>query len=133
MKKEIFLGDSGSLFLGCLIGLNIVLNYNLEISTINYPVENIFIALMLPGLDMFRVFAIRILSNKNPFLPDRNHLHYLLLDSGLSPIKILTIFFIIILLPIILNRYEIFSPVTIILSYFFLYFSFIICLKKFSN
>jgi UDP-GlcNAc:undecaprenyl-phosphate GlcNAc-1-phosphate transferase len=133
MKKEIFLGDSGSLFLGCLIGLNIVLNYNLEISKINYPVENIFIALMLPGLDMFRVFGIRILSNKNPFLPDRNHLHHLLLDSGLSPIKILTIFFIIILLPIILNRYEIFSPVTIILSYFFLYFSFIICLKKFSN
>ena len=133
IKKQIFLGDSGSLFLGCFIGLNIVLNYNLKISQINYPVENIFIALMLPGLDMFRVFAIRILNNKNPFLPDRNHLHYLLLDSGLRPIKILTIFFIIILLPITLNHYEIFSPVTIILYYFFFYFSFIIYLKKFSN
>jgi UDP-GlcNAc:undecaprenyl-phosphate GlcNAc-1-phosphate transferase len=133
IKKKIFLGDSGSLFLGCFIGLNIVYNYNLEISKINYPVEKIFIALMLPGLDMLKVFATRILNNKNPFLPDRNHLHYLLLDCGLSPIKILTIFFIIILSPIIINHYEIFSPATIILSYFFLYFSFIIYLKKFSN
>jgi UDP-GlcNAc:undecaprenyl-phosphate GlcNAc-1-phosphate transferase len=133
LKKNIFLGDSGSLFLGCLIGLNVVLNYNKEISKIHYPVENIFIALMLPGLDMLRVFAIRIFNNKNPFLPDRTHLHYLLLDYGFSPIKILIIFFILILSPIIANQYAIFSPVKIILFFIFLYSSLVIYLKKFNN
>jgi UDP-GlcNAc:undecaprenyl-phosphate GlcNAc-1-phosphate transferase len=133
LKKNIFLGDSGSLFLGCLIGLNVVLNYNQEISKIHYPVENIFITLMLPGLDMLRVFAVRIFNNKNPFLPDRTHLHYLLLDYGLSPIKILIIFFILILSPIIVNQYAIFSPVTIILFCIFLYSSLVIYLKKFTN
>jgi len=133
LKKHIFLGDSGSLFLGCLVGLNVVLNYNQEISKIHHPVENIFIALMLPGLDMLRVFAIRIFNNKNPFLPDRTHLHYLLLDYGFSPIKILIIFFILILSPIIANQYAIFSPATIILFYIFLYSSLVIYLKKFNN
>jgi UDP-GlcNAc:undecaprenyl-phosphate/decaprenyl-phosphate GlcNAc-1-phosphate transferase len=133
LKKNIFLGDSGSLFLGCLIGLNVILNYNREISKIHYPVENIFITFMLPGLDMLRVFATRIFNNKNPFLPDRTHLHYLLLDYGLGPIKILTIFFIIILSPIIINQYSIFSPLTIILFYIFLYTSLVIYLKKFTN
>jgi UDP-GlcNAc:undecaprenyl-phosphate GlcNAc-1-phosphate transferase len=133
LKKNIFLGDSGSLFLGCLIGLNVVLNYNKEISKIHYPVENIFIALILPGLDMLRVFAIRIFNNKNPFLPDRTHLHYLLLDYGLSPMKILIIFFIMISAPIITNQYTIFSPATIILVYIFFYSILLIYLKKFIN
>jgi UDP-GlcNAc:undecaprenyl-phosphate GlcNAc-1-phosphate transferase len=85
---------------------------------------------MLPGLDMLRVFAIRIFNNKNPFLADRTHLHYLLSDCGLSPIKILTIFFILILLPIIANQYAIFSPLVIILFCIFLYSSLVIYIKK---
>ena len=133
LKKNIFLGNSGSLFLGCLIGLNVIVNYNQEISKLHYPVENIFIALMMPGLDMLRVFAIRIFNNKNPFLADRTHLHYLLSDYGLSPIKILTIFFILILLPLIINRYAFFSPVAIILFCIFLYSSLVIYIKKFTN
>jgi UDP-GlcNAc:undecaprenyl-phosphate GlcNAc-1-phosphate transferase len=121
LKKNIFLGDSGSLFLGCLIGLNLILNYNLKISNVRYPVESIFIALMLPGLDMLRVFAMRILNNKNPFLPDRSHLHYLLLDKGLNPVKILIIFFVIILTPITLNQYTNTSEAIIIFfSYFYI-------------
>ena len=39
LNKNIFLGDSGSLFLGCLIGLNIILNYNQEILKIDFPVD----------------------------------------------------------------------------------------------
>ena len=36
--------------------------------------------MLLPGLDMLRLFVIRILNNKNPFLPDNNHIHHLLLS-----------------------------------------------------
>ena len=131
LKKNIFLGNSGSLFIGCLIGLSVILNYNMEISKINYPVENIFIAFMLPGLDMLRVFAERIFNKKNPFLADRIHLHYLLLDKGLNLTKVLTIISMMVLSPIIINQYEYFSQIKIILIYFFLYFIFIIYLKKF--
>jgi len=130
LKKNIFLGDSGSLFLGCLIGLNVILNYNLEISKTYYPVENIFIVFMLPGLDMLRVFAVRIFNKRNPFLADRLHLHYLLLDFGIHPIKVLSIFSIIILIPIFISQYTNTSQTLIILVYVFLYSCLVIYLKK---
>ena len=132
LKKNIFLGNSGSLFIACLIGLNVILNYNMEILKIDYPVENIFIAFMLPGLDMLRVFAERVFNKKNPFLADRSHIHYLLLDKGLNLKKILTILSMMILLPIIINQYEFFSQIKIISIYIFLYSTLIICLKKFT-
>lgn len=133
LKKNVFLGNSGSLFIGCLIGLSVILNYNIEISKINYPVENIFIVFMLPGLDMFRVFAERIFKKKNPFLADRSHLHYLLLDKGLNLTKVLTILSVMVLSPIIINQYEYFSQIKIILIYVFLYSIFIIYLKRITN
>jgi UDP-GlcNAc:undecaprenyl-phosphate GlcNAc-1-phosphate transferase len=91
--------------LGCLIGFTIIYNYNSEVAKINYPVENIFIPLMLIGLDMLRVFAIRIIKNKNPFLPDRTHLHHLLLKRKTRLSTILMIFFILILTPVIISQF----------------------------
>jgi UDP-GlcNAc:undecaprenyl-phosphate/decaprenyl-phosphate GlcNAc-1-phosphate transferase len=35
-------------------------------------------------LDTLRVFAIRMIHRRSPFSPDRNHVHHLLLDKGLS-------------------------------------------------
>ena len=130
LKKKIFLGDSGSLFLGSFIGLNIILNYNLEISQIDFPIENIFIALMLPGLDMLRVFTARIIKNKNPFSPDRIHLHHLLLDRNIQLSKILIIYFILIITPIVINQFLYNSQIIIIFTYIFLYSIFILFLKK---
>jgi UDP-GlcNAc:undecaprenyl-phosphate GlcNAc-1-phosphate transferase len=129
LKKNIFLGDSGSLFLGCFIGLNIILNYNLETSKIHYPIENIFIALMLPGLDMLRVFIMRIVDKKNPFLPDRIHLHHLLIARGLNRANILAIFLLLILVPILLNISTSFQSIYIILFYILFYIILILKLK----
>jgi UDP-GlcNAc:undecaprenyl-phosphate GlcNAc-1-phosphate transferase len=130
LKQNIFLGDSGTLFLGCLIGLNIILNYNLEMSKNYYAVENIFITLMLPGLDMLRVFAVRIVNKKNPFLPDRMHLHHLLIAQGLNKTKILIIFTLLILLPIFINFYTNINLIYIILFYILFYVILILKLKK---
>ena len=130
LKKNIFLGDSGSLFLGCLIGLNIILNYNIQISKIDFPVENIFIALMLPGLDMLRVFVIRIINKKNPFSPDRTHLHHLLLNQNIGLNKILIIYFILITTPIAINQFSNNSQISIILTSILIYSIFFVCLKK---
>ena len=130
LKKKIFLGDSGSLFLGCLIGLNIILNYNKEISKIDFPVENIFIVLMLPGLDMLRVFAIRLVNKKNPFSPDRMHLHHLLLNRKFSLRTILTIHFFLIVTPISMSKFLNISQISIILIFIFFYLIFVFYLKK---
>ena len=133
LKKNIFLGDSGSLFLGCLIGLNVILNYNLEISKNYYAVENIFITLMLPGLDMLRVFASRIFNKKNPFLADRTHLHHLLLACNMSQLKVLLLLFLLIITPILINQYTEIAQITIIAASAFLYFGLIVSLKKITS
>ena len=130
LKKNIFLGDSGSLFLGCLIGLNIILNYNKEISRVDFPVENIFIVLMLPGLDMLRVFAIRLANKKNPFSPDRKHLHHLLLNRNFSLKTILIIHFILIVTPISMSKFLNISQISTILIYILFYLIFVFYLKK---
>jgi UDP-GlcNAc:undecaprenyl-phosphate GlcNAc-1-phosphate transferase len=133
LKKNIFLGDSGSLFLGCLISLNVILNYNLEISKNYYAVENIFITLMLPGLDMLRVFASRIFNKKNPFLADRSHLHHLLLACNMSQLKVLLLLFLLIIIPILINQYTEVAQITIIAASTFLYFGLIVSLKKITS
>jgi UDP-GlcNAc:undecaprenyl-phosphate/decaprenyl-phosphate GlcNAc-1-phosphate transferase len=43
-----------------------------------------FAILVIPLLDTLRVFAIRMMHRRSPFSPDRNHIHHLLLDKGLS-------------------------------------------------
>jgi len=131
LKKNIFFGDSGSLFAGCLVGLNIILNYNMQIKNINFPVENIFIGLMLPGLDMLRVFFIRILNKKNPFSGDRIHLHHLLTDRGLSTFNILIIFLLLIISPIFFNFFTETKPIIIIVFYTLFYVTLILKLNKF--
>ena len=82
IKKKTFMGDSGSFVIAILLGLIIIDAYNMNAISyfkISLKVEQIFMILMLPGIDMFRVFLLRISLGKNPFLPDNNHLHHYLL------------------------------------------------------
>jgi len=43
-----------------------------------------FAILMIPLLDTLRVFGMRMIHRRSPFSPDRNHVHHLLLDKGVS-------------------------------------------------
>jgi len=133
LKKYIFIGNSGSLFLGSLVGLLIINSYNNQILTTNYPVENIFIILMLPGIDMFRVFIQRALTNKNPFIADRIHLHYLLLDKPLKLNKVLIIFLTLVLIPFFINLFTKIASYQIILAYILAYILLILYLYKIKN
>ena len=130
LKGNIFLGDSGSLLLGSLIGLLIINNYNNELLLTNFPVENIFIVLMIPGIDMLRVFIIRILNKKNPFSSDRNHLHHMLLNKKLKLSQILIIISILCILPISINSSTNIMPILIILSSIIIYTIIIFTIKK---
>ena len=75
-KNKTFMGDSGTLFLGCIISLIVIANYN----KLNFvKADEIFLLMLFPGIDMFRLFLQRALSKKNPFFGDREHLHHYLL------------------------------------------------------
>ncbi|MFH0736407.1 MAG: MraY family glycosyltransferase [bacterium] len=75
---KIFLGDTGSLFLGySLVFLSIYLSFIHEGEKIDITFPAFL--LIVPMLDMFKVITIRLYHKKNPFLPDNNHLHFILL------------------------------------------------------
>ena len=91
-KRKLFMGDSGSLFLGFLLAyqgisflaLNQTVNATFTVS--NAPILLLGI-LSFPLLDTLRVFAIRVKEKRSPFSPDRNHIHHRLLDIGLTHIQ----------------------------------------------
>ncbi len=37
--------------------------------------------MMLPGIDMLRLFLFRTIKGKNPFIGDSNHIHHLLVNK----------------------------------------------------
>ena len=73
--NKIFLGDSGTQVLAFVISYILIKSHNLNHE---FTPEEIFVILSLPGLDMFRLFLVRIFQGKNPFNPDRNHIHHLI-------------------------------------------------------
>jgi len=81
---RIFMGDSGSLLLGfSLAALSIMMTQHLfEGET---PLKPITMALILalPIMDTVLVMGRRLLLGKNPFHPDKTHLHHRLMDLGL--------------------------------------------------
>ena len=64
-----------------------------------YYAEEIFLLLLIPGLDMLRLFIVRIFNKNNPFKGDHNHLHHRLFDK-FGNLKTVLIYLVIINLPI---------------------------------
>lgn len=86
---KIFMGDSGSLMIGLINSILVIKFINVSNTPfVAVPVQSAvavgFAILLVPLLDTLRVFGIRIFKGRSPFTPDRNHVHHLLLDSGLN-------------------------------------------------
>jgi UDP-GlcNAc:undecaprenyl-phosphate/decaprenyl-phosphate GlcNAc-1-phosphate transferase len=87
---KIFMGDTGSLLLGLMNAILVIKFINVAQNPATpFPIEASsaaigFSILMIPLLDTLRVFAIRIINRRSPFSPDRNHIHHLLLDRGMT-------------------------------------------------
>lgn len=84
--RKLFMGDAGSLTLGYILSFLILhfwmqqeywepFKLNLNMVTIS--------TLFIPLLDVVRVFYSRVRSGRNPFLPDKNHIHHKLLRTGM--------------------------------------------------
>ena len=88
---KIFMGDTGSLLLG-LIASILAINFIEQHQVLPLDHKYAFGSppavaagiLILPLYDTLRVFMVRMLKGKSPFSPDRNHIHHLLLNAGLS-------------------------------------------------
>jgi UDP-N-acetylmuramyl pentapeptide phosphotransferase/UDP-N-acetylglucosamine-1-phosphate transferase len=89
-RRKIFMGDTGSMFVGFLIvyvSIIILNTKNLPLN-LNNNISIVVLALLsFPILDTIRIFTIRILSGKNPLKADKNHIHHRLLKLGFSHIK----------------------------------------------
>jgi UDP-GlcNAc:undecaprenyl-phosphate/decaprenyl-phosphate GlcNAc-1-phosphate transferase len=86
---KIFMGDTGSLLLGLINSILVIKFINVaNLPDTPMPIQAGpamgFAILMIPLLDTLRVFGIRIANRRSPFSPDRNHIHHILLDRGLS-------------------------------------------------
>lgn len=86
-RRKIFMGDSGSIFVGLLIAYFSVAALKTSTVTPLYEFKNSAVLVMsvlcYPLVDTLRVFIIRICNKRSPFSPDRNHLHHILIDLGL--------------------------------------------------
>ncbi len=86
--RKIFMGDTGALTTGLLICFLSIKLCSVPVKTTalaDYnPLVIAFAPLMIPCLDVVRVFGNRIMNHKNPFMPDRTHIHHKLLDAGFS-------------------------------------------------
>lgn len=85
-NKKIFMGDTGSLFVGFLISTFVIILMGADYSTklkyiapANFGILLISI-LFIPVLDSIRVFVARLMERRSPFSPDRNHIHHLIMD-----------------------------------------------------
>ena len=94
MPKKMYLGDSGSVTLGYLVGVLVL--HNLAISEITFPVINYIqygpvyamVLFWYPLMDLGRVFVLRLWRRESPFMPDRRHFHHRLVDRGYAHLTV---------------------------------------------
>ncbi len=83
--SRITMGTSGSAVLGYAIGTLSIVGGTKAATTL--------LVLAVPLIDAGWIIVSRILSGSSPFVGDRRHLHYRLLDIGLSPRQIVLIIY----------------------------------------
>jgi UDP-GlcNAc:undecaprenyl-phosphate GlcNAc-1-phosphate transferase len=76
-KNRCFMGDSGTLLISFILSYFFVKSANVYKV---FSADEIFLIMLIPGLDLMRLALTRVLSRKHPFKGDRNHLHHLLLN-----------------------------------------------------
>lgn len=121
-KYKSFLGDSGSYLLAFIFGYFFIKVYN---QSINLKVDHVVLFMIIPGIDLIRLFITRTVKGQNPFMPDRNHLHHII-SAKFSLIKTNLIIQTLIIVPSILGFYfgftYIFFLIQITAYYYFILF-----------
>ena len=129
-KNYLFLGDSGIYLLSFIASFIFIYEHNI-FKTILFA-DEIFILMMMPGIDMIRLVVLRMINRKNIFKGDREHIHHLLvkrfslINSNLVVIS-MTIF------PILLFKLFNLSILNIIIFFLISYIFVLSFIFKFQN
>lgn len=86
--RKIFMGDTGSLTLGYILSfLAVQYTMNTYEAGINYEGAMLiaFSVLLVPCLDVVRVVLGRVRRGRDPFMPDKTHIHHKFLAMGFTP------------------------------------------------
>jgi UDP-GlcNAc:undecaprenyl-phosphate GlcNAc-1-phosphate transferase len=73
---KIFLGESGSMFIGFMLGVLAIIGGG--------KLATALLVMAVPVLDLMRVMYTRVRRKQPLFVGDREHLHFKLVDSGMS-------------------------------------------------
>ena len=110
--RKLFMGDAGSLTLGYLLSF-LILHFWHRTSYWNPFEMNLNMVtlstLLIPLLDVVRVFYSRVREGRNPFTPDKNHIHHKLLRTGMRVrvvmLSLLLLSLFLVVLNLILSNY----------------------------
>lgn len=82
---KIFMGDTGALTVGLMLSIfSIKICSSADADGASNPAVVAFAPLLIPCCDVVRVYLHRIRQHRNPFLPDKNHIHHKLLALGMT-------------------------------------------------
>ena len=91
VKRKIFMGDTGSLVIGLVLGLLTFKLLSLDVdayTSLSFNREQLPLflisVLFVPLLDTIRVMFLRAIRGVSMFKPDKNHIHHIIVDFGLS-------------------------------------------------
>ena len=84
-KNKVFLGDSGSLFLGALVSIYVLKILSQQYIIIEkYDLNKIIFVISIlfyPIIDIVRIVFKRLFEGKSPFEADKKHIHHLVLKA----------------------------------------------------
>lgn len=88
-RTKIFMGDAGSLTMGYLVAAiavkaSVFSDTMFEEKSQAYYFIYAFSILLVPVLDVMRLFIHRIIHKRSPFYPDRCHIHHKFMAIGMS-------------------------------------------------
>ncbi len=86
-RKKIFMGDTGSLTVGIMLSFIALSVTKIDAPNVTKDYNELVLAfspLIIPAFDVVRVYFHRIRQHRNPFLPDKCHIHHKLLALGLN-------------------------------------------------
>ncbi len=90
---RIFMGDTGSQFLGFVIGVLAIMITQQDDLPYNPGIP--LILLCWPIFDTLMVMFIRIYQGKSPFVADKNHIHHRLLSLGLDHYEVVFVIYLV--------------------------------------
>ena len=142
IKRKIFMGDTGSLVIGLVLGL-----LTLKLMAVGDAAHNslsfnrsqlpLFLAgvLFIPTLDTIRVMLLRFTRGVSMFKPDRNHIHHILIDFGFSHRKAsfcigFINFIVASIMFYVTQQFTIFISLLILISMFFIAFTVLFLMNK---